>query len=173
MRRHPPLQTHSITDEKWVPPRGRFWACEASDEDWARPLGLGEVVHVKRALYDVRAFPDDRLIGYTSYDPSEYARSYGGMVQLPIHTTDVVRWPQSFQEIESVRPTPIETITVRVMRFGIDGKEFWTWYCELMDAEALVRAGWIECLDQDRLQEFAHRVRVEALQAYPYPYQWR
>lgn len=26
---------------RWVPPRGKFWEMEASDEGWAEPLGFG------------------------------------------------------------------------------------------------------------------------------------
>lgn len=51
---YPPLQTHGITEERWIPPtKEPFIRYEKSDEEWCRYCRIGKVVDELVGLYDV------------------------------------------------------------------------------------------------------------------------
>ena len=146
-----PLMTHGLVDEVWIPPRDPFVTYEASDESWARYCGLGRVVKRLKKLYDVRDEKGD-LVGYTSYNPSD---TRGHRLEIPIANRAAVR----FYQTEPIQRDEIKTVEVELAYFRIDSETFCTWRCRLVDAEPLVRCGWIKCVGEDNKERFIDNIR--------------
>lgn len=157
-----PLQSHDFHDLVWQPPAPeRFVSYDCRDESWMRPLGLGSVVKVKRALYDVR---DERneLIGYTTHQPS-HERPYMG---LPFSSVE----EPSYWTGDDERPcVQTEMINLRTGYSGVGDKRFVFWQANLSDAPKLIRGRFIQTLGEDNIRSFARRIEMESRKrAYDY-----
>lgn len=140
----PPLQTHGIYDETWVPPKTRWITYEKRDEQWARYCGIGEIVRSLVPLYDVRD-EEGKLLGYTRHRPD-----YNGF-ELTLRKAH----PRSriWFGYREIKPPDTRCIEVFVQRYGLCGQNFLCWKAQLSDAPDLIECRWIEVIGEDCIQE--------------------
>lgn len=132
--KYPPLRSHGLFDEEWVPPKSksRFVQYDRKDEWWMRPAGLGSVKRFPANMFDVRLFGDDRLVGYVQNNP-QYGRD------VTIRALD-----QEDMICRSPREIPLfmEKTTVAYLRnalFSVGGEILCCWMCSAEDAVILIR----------------------------------
>lgn len=147
------LQSHSFTDKRWVPPKGRFAQLEKSDEQWASALGLGHYEESPTGLFDVRTF-DNTLAGYTYEDPSKCMREY---FEIRIRSEDDL-FPLRRSDKSKLTFTTL-TITCQVM--VVCGERFLCWICKPQDAVTLIRSNFITCVGMDRIKELEYKLYRE------------
>jgi len=155
-----PLQTHGRYIEEWIPGNDRFCQFESSDEEWARPLGYGEVVRTLAKLYDVRDI-DTSLIGYTKCNPTD--DFLGGHLYVPILTENPPTIVDPVKDDWAQLDTPAyEALAVHAHTISLEGwdSHYLTWIVDLSDAEKLARCGWLECLGEDNIRKFVHDLRM-------------
>lgn len=166
-RRIEPLQTHGLTREVWIPPKERFVTYEASDEAWAKPLGLGKVETKPVDLYDVRD-QRNKLIGYTSHNPAKYIEEGCMDINVRVADSPSMRRREIWggEPIDFLKMQPYQTIRLRIYRIDMYGHNYWTWVADICDAELLARAEWIKCIGEDHIHRFASELRFRAYEEF-------
>jgi len=150
-----PLQTHDIKDKQWHPPKSNspYYSYDVNDT-WLEELGLGHYTYTLANLYDVRDW-NGRLLGYTRYNPIDCNYS-GLMVQA---STDVFPTRSIWNAPSIEDHISYKRIKINVCNYAIDNEYFRCWrVSNVEDAIALVKCGWIECLDQDNISRFCCRI---------------
>jgi len=151
------LSSHNFTEKVWEPPRGRFWSLTASDEVWAAKLGLGRYIRVRvPGLYDVRD-TSDKIVGYTKYDPMDV---HGPYLQVPLRSSRGLM-PRRMGATSDADTATFTTLTINVMPYTVGGERFLTWVIRPTEGPDLVHAGFIECLGDDNIDDFEHRLYVQ------------
>lgn len=145
----PPLQTHGLCDEEWIPPRSlsRFISFGREDEHWLRPLGLGTVRRIPKPLYDVR---DEfgELMGFSPHDPTRCHRS----LRVACFDGDL-----SF----AFRPTgrlKIAYLRIDTAVYARGGERFTSWKSRAEDAIGLLQCGFITTAGQDMIAGSSARI---------------
>ena len=162
---YPSLQTHGKTVRKFVPPKTRFVQYEQSDEAFCVYAGIAKYSEQPVALWDVRE-QNGKLLGYTRHDPNVALCRSGS----PYHS---VRLMEPRRGFSIDRPSMMDTNSVRTVELRTDTYNwsfaphmptltFICWFACLGDAEALARTGWLECIGEDCIDEFAYDLAREA-----------
>lgn len=155
-----PLQTHGKYTTRWVPPKAdRFTVYEASDEAWARPLGLGSVEQCLVDLYDVR---DERnaLVGYTRHNPESYHRRkqfsmwIGSLLDLERPEMRVAQLRH-----DAFKPDSICRIEIRLVQLVYYGEHFVSWHVPLQYGAELMDAGFLVCIGPDHRDRYVRELR--------------
>jgi len=155
-----PLQTHGQYTSRWVPPKpDRFTVYDASDEAWARPLGLGSVEQCLVNLYDVRDERND-LVGYTQHNPEAYYNRK--QFSLWIGSLRDLEYPEiqvAQLRHDAFQPDSICRIEIRLVQFEICGERFISWHVPLQYGAELMASGWLACIGPDYRDRYVRELR--------------